>query len=199
MKPRVAQDHPHRQEVDGIIEANYLTLEKAHIPIMDALTKDNDQAAALMEGVDLSRFNIGYWFYCYCLNNGFCHGNPRKLMEAIHLLLDRGVDLNGTFRGRQLDYTLGHVIADSHGKVFFVDFTHCQQTYSHVLSELLDLGLDPHASNANEQTPLSIATLTEEQEGLGTSMFKRVYDSWSLHQRLQGELKEGRPKRRPNI
>ena len=160
----------------------------AHEPLMYSLAANNEEASRLATTELLADFNVGYWFYTYCLNNGFCRGDKYKLLEALDLLIERGADLNTTFQGAQASYTLGHVMADCHGTKFFVDFTGCQRTYEDVLVYLLNRGLDPHIKDENGMSPLDIAEEIEGNVGLGTSMFRRVFKSWDFNRRLQNKL-----------
>lgn len=172
----------------SFLEFHASKMRAAHEPLMDSLVVANAEATSLATSELLVDFNMGYWFYSYCLNNGFCKGDKNKLIEALDLLIQRGADINSTFQGQQISYTLAHVMADCHGTKFFVDFTGCQRTYEDVLVFLLDNGLDPDIKDEEGHSPMDIAQAIENDTGLGTSMFKRVFRSWDLARRLNKDL-----------
>lgn len=172
----------------SFLEFSAKMMTAVHEPLMQSLAVTNEEASRLATKELLADFNVGYWFYTYCLNNGFCRGDKGRLLEALELLIDRGADINSTFQGAQASYTLAHVMADCHGTKFFVDFTGCHRTYEEVLIFLLDKGLDPYSKDENGTTPLDIAEEIESNTGLGTSMFRRVFKSWDLNRRLNNEL-----------
>lgn len=159
-----------------------------HSSIMEKLAIDNTEAQELMGTASLKDFNIGFWLYSYCLRSAVKLEKPEKVIEAVELLLERGACINEPFLCRGDSYTIAHLMADCHGSMFLCSFTRAQQSYDRVLSAFLDLGLDATLPNSGGVTPLTIAEQVEQEFGLGTSMFKRVYRSWKLKHDLESSL-----------